>query len=155
MDKLKGAKYFTKLDLRSGYNNVQIKDGDQWKAAFKTSGGLFEPTVMFFRLCDSLATFQQMMDTIFQDEIHEAWVIIYMDDIFIFTRELSINIRHTRRILQKLWDNDLFIKPEKCVFWQNKVEYLGMIIEENKIGMDPVKLQRIADWPLPKTVKDV
>ena len=155
LDKLKGAKYFMKLDLRSGYNNVWIKDGDQWKAAFKTSRGLFEPTVMFFGLCNSLATFQQMMDTIFWDEIHEAWVIIYMDDIFIFTRELIINIRHTWKILQKLWDNNLFVKPEKCVFWQNKVEYLGMIIKENKISMDPVKLQGIADWPLPKTVKDV
>ena len=140
LDKLKGTKYFTKLDLRSRYNNVCIKDGDQWKAAFKTSRRLFEPTVMFFGLCNSLATFQQMMDAIFQDEIHEAWVIIYMDDIFIFTRELIVNIRHTQRLLQKLWDNDLFVKPEKCVFWQNKVEYLGMIIEENKIGMDPVKL---------------
>ena len=58
-------------------------------------------------------------------------------------------------ILQKLWDNDLFVKPEKCVFWENKVEYLGMIIEENKIGMDPVKLRGITDWPLPKTVEDV
>ena len=96
-----------------------------------------------------------MMDTIFWDEIHEAWVVIYMDNIFIFTKELMINIWHTQRILQKLWDNNLFVKPEKCVFWQNKVEYLGMIIEENKISMDPVKLQGIADWPLPKTVKDV
>ena len=117
--------------------------------------GYIRPMVMFFGLCNSLATFQQMMDAIFQDEIHKAWVIIYMDDIFIFTRELMINIRHTQRILRKLWDNDLFVKPEKCVFWQNKVEYLGMIIEENKIGMDPVKLRGITDWLLPKTVKDV
>ena len=65
LDKLKGAKYFTKLNLISGYNNVWIKDGDQWKVAFKTSRGLFEPTVMFFRLCNSPATFQQMMDAIF------------------------------------------------------------------------------------------
>ena len=78
-----------------------------------------------------------------------------MDNMFIFTRDLMINIHHEWRILQKLQDNDLFVKPEKCVFWQNKVEYLGMIIEEDKIGMDPVKLQGITDWPLPKTVKDV
>ena len=78
-----------------------------------------------------------------------------MDNNFIFTRELMINIWHTQRILQKLWDNNLFVKPEKYVFWQNKVEYLGMIIEENKISMDPVKLQGIADWPLQKMVKDV
>ena len=131
LDKLKGARYFTKLDLRSRYNNVRIKDGDQWKAAFKTSRGLFELTVMFFGLCNSPATFQQMMDKIFWDEIHEAWIIIYMDDMFVFTKELADNIRHTWRILQKLWDNDLYVKPEKCVFWQPKVEYLGMIIEEN------------------------
>ena len=73
LDKLKGAKYFTKLDLRSGYNNVRIKDGDQWKAAFKTSRGLFEPMVMFFGLCNSPATFQQMMDEIFRDEIHSSF----------------------------------------------------------------------------------
>ena len=111
--------------------------------------------VMFFGLCNSPATFQQMMDKIFRDEIHEAWIIIYMDDMFIFTKELIDNIRHTRRILQKLRDNDLYIKPEKCVFWQPKVEYLGMIIEENRIGMDPVKLRGIAEWPTPKTVKEV
>ena len=63
-----------------------------------------------------------------------------MDDMFVFTKELIDNIRHTRRILQKLQDNDLYIKPEKCVFWQPKVEYFGMIIKENRIGMDPVKL---------------
>ena len=78
-----------------------------------------------------------------------------MDDMFIFTRDLTVNICHTWKILQKLWENNLFVKPEKCVFWQNKVEYLGMIIKEDKIGMDPVRLWGIADWPLPKTVKDV
>ena len=70
-----------------------------------------------------------MMDEIFRDEIHEAWIIIYMDDMFIFTKDIIINIRHTWRILQKLWDNDLYVKPEKCVFWQTQVEYLGMIIK--------------------------
>ena len=78
-----------------------------------------------------------------------------MDDMFIFTKDIIINIHHTRRILQKLWDNDLYVKPEKCVFWQTKVEYLGMIIEENKIRMDLVKLQGITEWPIPKTVKKV
>src|SRR5271154_1206394 len=90
-DKLRGARYFTKLDLRSGYNNVRIKDGDQWKAAFKTTRGLFEPTIMFFGLCNSPATFQSMMDEIFRDEINEGWIIIYMDDMFIFTKELQDN----------------------------------------------------------------
>ncbi|KAI5115933.1 hypothetical protein M0805_007709 [Coniferiporia weirii] len=84
MDKLKGTKYFTKLDLRSGYNNIRIKNGDQWKAAFKTPHGLFEPTVMFFGLCNSPAIFQAFMDDTFHIVILEDKVLIYMDDIFIF-----------------------------------------------------------------------
>ena len=78
-----------------------------------------------------------------------------MDDIFVFTKELLDNICNTRKILQQLWDNDLYLKPEKCSFWQMKVEYLGLIIEEGKIGMDPTKLKGIADWPEPMTVKQV
>src|SRR5271170_3219221 len=155
IDKLKGAKYFTKLDVQWGYNNVRIKDGDQWKAAFKTNRGLFEPTVMFFGMCNSPATFQAMMDDIFKDKTAQGWVIIYMDDVLIFTKDLLINIRNTRQILQLLLDNDLFLKLEKCSFWQTKLEYLGLIVEEGKIGMDPAKLRGIADWPTPTTVKQV
>jgi len=116
-----------------GYNNVRIKDRDQWKAAFKTNKGLVEPTVMFFGLCNSPATYQSMMDNLFIFETSEGWVIIYMDNIFIFTKEIDDNIEKTQRILQWLTDNDLYLKPEKCVFWQTKVEYLGLIIEENKL----------------------
>jgi len=87
LDKLKGAKYFTKLDLRWGYNNVRIKIGDEWKAAFKTNKGLFEPLVMFFGLCNSPATFQNMMNDIFLMETNEGWILIYIDDILIFSKE--------------------------------------------------------------------
>jgi hypothetical protein len=83
MDKLRGKKYFTKMDVRWGYNNVRIREGDEWKAAFKTKFGLFEPTVMFFGLCNSPATFQRMMDGIFAEEIAQGWLVIYMDDILI------------------------------------------------------------------------
>ena len=76
LDKLKGAKYFTKLDLRWGYNNVRIKIGDEWKAAFKMNKGLFEPLVMFFGLCNSLATFQNMINNIFLMETDEEWILI-------------------------------------------------------------------------------
>ena len=95
LDQLKGARYFTKLDVQWGYNNIRIKDGDQWKAAFKTSRGLFEPTVMFFGLYNSPATFQNMMDDIFNDMKSEGWIIIYMDDIFVFTKDLKLNIHYT------------------------------------------------------------
>jgi hypothetical protein len=95
------------------------------------------------------------MDDIFKDMKNEAWIIIYMDDIFIFTKDITSNIENTRRVLRRLRENDLFLKPEKCIFWQTKVEYLGLIIEENRIGMDPVKLKGIADWPTPTTVKQI
>jgi len=87
LDKLKGAKYFTKLNLRWGYNNVRIKIGDKWKAAFKMNKGLFEPLVMFFGLCNSPATFQNMMNDIFLMETNEGWILIYINDILIFLKE--------------------------------------------------------------------
>ena len=155
VDQLKGAKYFTKLDIWWGYNNVWLKEGDEWKAAFITKFGLFEPTVMFFGLCNSQATFQTMMNEIFQDMIHERWIIIYMDDIFIFTKTIKENVECIKRVLQRLADNDLYLKPEKCIFWMKEVEYLGMIISENQLQMDPVKLWGIAEWPAPTNVKNV
>ena len=83
VDQIKGYTRFTKMDVHAGYNNVRIKDGDQWKAAFKTNKGLFEPMVMFFGLCNSPATFQAMMNDIFADMIREGWLHIYMDDMLI------------------------------------------------------------------------
>jgi hypothetical protein len=155
LDKLKGARRFTKLDVRWGYNNVRIRDGDQWKAAFKTNKGLFEPTVMFFGMCNSPATFQSMMDEIFADMIDGGIVIIYMDDIFIFAPDETTLMENTKKVLTRLQKNDLFLKPAKCEFNKTKVEYLGLVIEEGKISMDPGKLKGIQDWPVPTTVKQV
>jgi len=129
IDKLKGAKYFTKLDVRWRYNNIWIKKGDEWKAAFKTNRGLFEPTVMFFRMCNSPATFQAMMDLIFNDLIGGSIIIVYMDDMFIFESELPPLIKNTKTVLQCLRDNNLYLKPSKCKFHKTKIEYLGLVIE--------------------------
>jgi len=155
LDKLKDAKYYTKFDLRWRYNNIRIKEEDEWKAAFKTNKGLFEPTVMFFGLCNSPSTFQNMMNDIFKDEINQGWLLIYMDDILIFTDDHSKMEEYTKRVLQKLHDNNLFLNLDKCVFDVTKVEYLGLIIKENKIAMEPTKLAGIADWPAPTTIKQV
>jgi len=87
--KLQGAKYFTKLDVRWGFNNVRMKEGDEWKAAFRTNRGLFEPLVMFFGLTNSPATFQTMMDNIFEELITEGVIIVYLDDILIFTETIE------------------------------------------------------------------
>ena len=155
LDKLKGARRFTKLDVRWGYNNVRIRDGDQWKAAFKTNRGLFEPTVMFFGLCNSPGTFQAMMDDIFGDMITACIIIVYMDDIFLFAPDEITLMENTKKVLARLRENDLFLKATKCEFNKTKVEYLGMIIEEGKISMDQGKVKGIRDWPAPTTVKQV
>jgi Reverse transcriptase (RNA-dependent DNA polymerase) len=153
IDKLKGAKYFTKLDVHWGYNNVWISKGDEWKAAFKMNKGLFEPTMMFFRMCNSLATFQAMMDNIFMMMIDSRLVIVYMDDILIFSNMKEELERITKLVLEKLREHDLFLKAKKCKFCQTRIEYLGMIIEEGKIFMDAVKLGGVRDWPVPTMLK--
>ncbi len=102
------------MDMRWGYNNVHIREGDKWKAAFKTKFGLFEPTVMFFGLCNSLATFQRMMDGIFAEEIVQGWLVIYMDDILVASDSREDLQEKTKLVLEKLKKSDLYIKPEKC-----------------------------------------
>jgi hypothetical protein len=139
MDKLKGAKYFTRLDVWWGYNNIQIRKGDEWKAAFKMNKGLFEPTMMFFRMCNSLATFQAMMDYIFMMMIDNQLVIVYMDNILIFADTKEELERINKLVLEKLREHDLFLKAKKCELCQTRIKYLGMIIEEGKISMDAVK----------------
>ena len=111
--------------------------------------------VMFFGMCNSPATFQKMMDEIFANQIREEHLIIYMNDMFIHTSDLPTNIACTKRALEWLQKNNLYAKPEKCVFWEKKVDYLGMIIKEGKITMDPVKLKGIKDWPKLTTVKEL
>jgi Reverse transcriptase (RNA-dependent DNA polymerase) len=153
MDKLKGAKYFMKLDVCWGYNNIQIRKGDKWKAAFKMNKGLLEPTVMFFGMCNSPATFQAMMDDIFMTMINNRLVIVYLDDILIFADMKEELEKITKQVLEKLQEHDLFLKAKKCEFCQTRIEYLGMIIKEGKISMDAVKLGGIRDWPIPTTLK--
>jgi len=153
---LAGKRLFSKFNVRWGYNNLHIKEGNKWKAAFKTSEGLFKPTVMFFGLTNSLATFQSMMDDIFQEEITQGWLRIYMDNAIIATEnnkeEHSARVHH---FLSKLQKHDLYLKPEKCKFHQKEVKYLGVIIGQGSVKMDLVKVEGIAHWPTPATVKDV
>jgi hypothetical protein len=155
VNRLRKAKYFTKLDVRWGYNNVRIKEGDEWKAAFRTNRGLFEPLVMFFGLTNSPATFQTMMNNLFKELIDEGVVIVYMDDILIFTETLEEHWKIVRRVLEILRKNNLFLKAEKCEFEKEKIEYLGLIISQGKIEMDPVKVEGVSKWPEPNTVTEV
>jgi len=148
IDKLKDSRYFTKIDIRWGFNNVRIKEGDEHKAAFITNRGLYEPLVMFFGLTNSPATFQNVMNDIFRDLISAGHVIVYMDDIP--THRLI-----TCQVLQILLDNNLSLKLEKCVFEVEEVEYLGVIIAHGTMCMDPVKIEAVTSWPTPRTKKDV
>ena len=128
IDKLKDAKVFTKMDIQWGYNNIQIKEGDEWKAAFRTNRGLFEPTVMFFGLTNSPATFQAFMNHILKPLIDNGHVIVYMDDILVFTDDLKTHREIVHEVLQTLAKNHLYPKPEKCTFESNYVDYLGIIV---------------------------
>jgi hypothetical protein len=138
VNQLRGAKYFTKLDVRWGINNVRIQEGDEWKATFRTNQGLFEPLVMFFGLTNSPATFQTMMNDMFTDMISEGVVVVYLDDILIFTKDLEEHRRITDRVLGRLAEHQLYLRPEKCEFEKTRIEYLGLIISENRVEMDPV-----------------
>ena len=155
IEKLRGAKYFTKLDIRWGFNNVRMKEGDEWKAAFRTNRGLFEPLVMFFGLTNSLATFQTMMNDIFRELVAEGTVVVYIDDILIFTETVEEHREVTRQVLKLLEENQLYLKPDKCEFERTRVEYLGVIISHNSVEMDPAKIAGVAEWPVPSTKKEV
>lgn len=155
VNKLRGAKVFTKLDIRWGYNNIRIKEGDEWKAAFRTNRGLFEPLVMFFGLTNSPATFQTMMNDILRELINEGKVIVYLDDILIFTDTLEEHRLIVKRVLEILERNQLYLKPQKCEFERSEVEYLGVIIGHNSMRMDPVKIRGITEWPEPRNLKQV
>jgi hypothetical protein len=134
---LKDAHYFTNLDVRWGYNNVHICEGNEWKAAFHTNRGFFEPLVMYFGLTNSPATFQTMMNEIFQDLITEGVVSVYLDDILIFTNSMEEHRWITRLVLDRMCEHKLYLQPEKCEFEQTRIEYLGVIISHNKVEMDP------------------
>ncbi len=155
---LSNAHIYTKLDIRWGYNNIHIKEGDKGKAAFKMQYGLFEPTIMYFRLTNSLATFQTMMNYIFQDiilkyELQGTTIWVYMDDIGIATcTDMNGHTAAVCNVLQVVLDHDLYFKPEKCTFHAPSMDYLGVILEKGVTHMDLVKIVGIKNWPTPKTL---
>jgi hypothetical protein len=156
ISQLIGKQWFTKFDVQWGYNNVWMKEGNKWKATFKTNKGLFEPLVMFFGLTNSPATFQTMMDSIFREEIASRDIIIYMDDILIATtRNLKSHCNLVTHILKKLQNNDLFLRPEKCHFHKEEVKYLGVIIRKGQVKIDPIKVQAITNWPTPTNLSEL
>jgi hypothetical protein len=155
VNRLTGAQHFTKFDVRWGYHNIRIKSGDEWKAAIITNRMEVEPTVMGFGMTNSPATFQSLMNSVFADLIAIGVVAVYMDDILIYTPTLVEHRKIVCKVLQRLQDHDLYLKPEKCEFEKQEIEYLGMIICPGEVCMDPGKVSAVRDWPTPTTLRDV
>lgn len=155
VSRLRKSKIFTKMDVRWGYNNVRMKDGDEWKGAFATNRGLFEPLVMFFGLTNSPATFQALMNSIFTDLIASGKVAVYLGDILIFTETLTEHRTIVNDVLARLARHDLYLRPEKCEFERSSIEYLGLVISEGEVRMDPVKIEAVKDWQAPTSLHDL
>ena len=155
VDSMGNKRVFTKMDLRWGYNNVRIKEGDEWKAAFTTHVGSYEPVVMFFRMTNSPATFQGMMNEILRDMINEGKVAAFVDDVLIGTKMEEGHDELVEEVLRRLEENDLYVKPEKCAWKVQKVNFLGVVMGQGKIEMEENKVVGVLNWPTPKMVRDV
>ncbi|KAG1934069.1 retrotransposable element [Pimephales promelas] len=145
---LQGAKIFSKLDLRNAYHLVRIKEGDEWKTAFNTPLGHFEYRVLPFGLVNAPAVFQALVNDVLRDMLN-VFVFVYLDDILIFSPSLQVHVQHVRRVLQRLLENRLFVKAEKCSFHVPSVTFLGSVISAEGISMDSSKVQAVVDWPVP------
>jgi len=148
-------KVFTKIDLRWGFNNVRIKEGDEWKRAFTTYVGSFEPTVMFFGMTNSPAMFQAMMNEILRDMINEGKVAVFVDNMLVRTETEEGYDEIVEEVLRRLEENDLYVKPEKCAWKVRKIEFLDAVIGPSGIEIEKEKVDRVLSWPEPRNMKDV
>ena len=144
LDQLKGAKYFSKIDLKSGYHQVPIEPSIVWKTAFKAKEGLFEWLVMPFRLTNVPTTFMRLMENILWPFTNSS-VVVCLDNILIFSQNWEEHLRHIQQVLQTLRQHKLCTNLEKCTFGMTQVQYLGYIIDERGVHVDPTKIQVIWD----------
>lgn len=151
---LQGATIFSKLDLRNAYHLVRIKDGDEWKTAFNTHTGHYEYLVMPFGLTNAPAVFQSLVNDVLRDMVNK-FLFIYLDDILIFSRSLPEHVQHVRSVLQRLLENRLFVKAEKCAFHQTSTSFLGFVIAQGGLEMDPAKVKAVVEWPTPQSRKEL
>ena len=143
LDGVGKRKVFTKLDLRWGYNNVRIKKGDEWKAAFMMHIRAYKPTVMYFGLTNSSATFQTMMNDLFRDLINQGDTAIFIDDILVAMDTEEGHDKLVEEVLRRLEENDLFVKPEKCKWKVREVEFLGVVIGPKGVEMQKEKIEGV------------
>lgn len=154
LDRLHTGVIFTKLDMRGAYNLIRIAPGEEWKTAFRTRYGHFQYKVMPFGLRNAPATFQAFVNDVLREYL-DSFVVVYLDDILIYSSSESEHTHHVRLVLQKLQDHQLSLKLEKCEFDVKTVQFLGFVISPSSISMDPEKVTAIQNWKAPTSVHDV
>lgn len=154
LDRLSTAKYYTTIDLRNAYYQVRIAEGDEWKTAFRTKYGLFEYLVMPFGLTNAPSTFQHLINHVFHDML-DKFVIAYLDDILIFSDTKEEHEKHVKQVLARLKENKLYAKAEKCDFYAEEIEFLGYLVSNKGIRMDPAKVKSVIEWPRPRNIKEI
>ncbi|KAI2644950.1 Transposon Ty3-I Gag-Pol polyprotein [Labeo rohita] len=154
LEQLRSAVIFTKLDLRSAYNLIRIRKGDEWKTAFVTPTGHYEYQVMPYGLVNAPSVFQNFIHEVLREFLHH-FVIVYIDDILIYPNSEAEHPHHIAEVLQRLREHQLYLKAEKCSFHQKSVQFLGYIIDHHGVRMDEGKVVAVVAWPKPNSIKEL
>ena len=154
-DRIQGSQWFTALNIREAFNLVQIKEGEEWKTAFRTRYGHYKYNVMPFGLTNAPATFQALINITLCKYL-DIFVTAYLNDILIYIKNtLKEHIQAVKKVLKALQKADIRLRPDKCKFHVNTVKFLGSIITTDRIQMDDKKVKAIREWPEPKNLKEV
>ncbi|KAL4030756.1 hypothetical protein IC575_009007 [Cucumis melo] len=153
-DQLQGATVFSKIDLWSGYHQLRIKDEDVPKTAFRSRYGHYEFIVMSFGLTNAPVVFMDLMNRVFR-EFLDTFVIVFIDDILIYSKTEAEHEKHLRMVLQTLRDNKLYAKFSKCEFWLKQVSFLGHVVSKAGVSVDPAKIEAVTGWTRPSTISEV
>jgi hypothetical protein len=154
LDQLQGARVFSKVDLRSGYHQVRVKEKDIPKTAFRTRYGHYEFLVMSFGLTNASAVFMDTMNKVFHDYL-DQFTVVFIDDILIYSKMLEEHEEHLRKVLERLRSEKLYAKLEKCEFWLDSVSFLGHVISGKGVAVDPEKVKAMVEWTRPTSVFEI